>query len=377
MLSVAVQAQDDDKNLVQNPGFETIDGRLKKPKQIEVAKHWVSPTAEPADLYSSLGGELVSTPANPHGHEEPFEGQNYAGVRIYSYNGKVPRTYLATQLLGPLKKGMQYCVSFRVNLSDLSKYASNNIQAHLSKKPLESEEKVSLILGKDAVHAQHSKNKVFNAQYGWESVCTIYTANGGEKWLTIGNFVTDKETDDQNMKKPREFKQKQTYDAYYFIDDVQVFMLDSVQECNCEGENLNVEDVEVVYTAQVISKTELKLPELVEASTLYFYSEKPDLTDRAKEELDILAMRMTEDASVKLELHAHSDAKETAAGKANPLIKYMAQKRANVVLKYMEEKGIDKTRFAVTVHDDAKPAEDGDDPMSLAKNRRIEFNLVE
>ncbi len=373
LMSGASFAQDDDKNLVQNGGFETLDGRLKKAGQIEVAKHWISPTGMKADLFSASVKDPVSTPKNYMGGEEPAEGDNYAGIRAYSYNDKMVRTYIQTELLGPLKKDMQYCVSFKVSLSERSKYSSNNLAAHLSKKPLETEEKISLLV--EDVENKHSKNKVFDAVFNWETVCHIFKADGGEKFLTIGNFDTNKKTKYGKMKKPKNISGTQTYDAYYFIDDVQVFLLDSAAECNCEKEDLTKDEVETIYVSTVISKRELKTPELLEASTVYFASNKYDLTMAAKQGLDNLAARMLEDQSIKLVVHGHTDKKETEAGMENPLLKYTAQKRADAAIKYLESKGVDKSRLTKELHGDKNPADTADTGIGHAKNRRVEFTL--
>src|SRR5688500_17631059 len=106
-VSVA-NAQAEDKNLVKNPGFENTQGKLKKDKSIAVAKEWTSPTAIAADLYSNTSKEILSSATgNPYGSEEPMAGSNFAGVVMYSFQDKSPRTYISTELMGPLKKGMK------------------------------------------------------------------------------------------------------------------------------------------------------------------------------------------------------------------------------------------------------------------------------
>jgi outer membrane protein OmpA-like peptidoglycan-associated protein len=376
LMSGSLYAQDD-KNLVENPGFEIIDGRLRKSKQIEVAKKWFSPTGEKADLYSeSTKVPEIGIPENANGNEEATEGENYAGIRAYGYNDKMPRTYIMTQLLGPLKKGVKYCVSFKVSLADFSKFGTNNMSAHLSKKPFEFEGKESISLEDDDIHVQHSQNKIYSQQYNWEPVCTIFEANGGEEWLTIGNFKSNKETRYQRMKIPEGLKGRQSYDAYYYIDDVQVFVLDSIAECDCEKGNIEKEDPNVVYTKKVISKKELTFEQLLEASTIYFADNSNELTEVAVQELDELAVRMKADAGLKIKIVGHQTDAETTAGVSNPLVKYMSQKRINAIVKYLEEKGIEKSRLMTDDQGDTVPVDKSGTAYGQAKNRRVEFKPV-
>ena len=135
--------------------------------------------------------ETILTGGNIYGKEDPKHGQNYAGIVGYSYNDKVPRSYLTTTLSKPLVKGLKYCFSMHINLAEASKYASNQIGAHFSKKGLESEDKKALI---NASHILHSQKKIVNAMYGWEKICGTYIAEGGEKYITIGNFSTNEST---------------------------------------------------------------------------------------------------------------------------------------------------------------------------------------
>ena len=147
LFSVIIFAQEDE-NLVSNPSFESMDGKLKKLKQINVAKYWDSPTALKADLFSKKKDAPVSAPINIYGKEHPKDGDNYAGILMYSYNNKSPRTYVQTQLVNPLTAGLDYCVKFNISLSDLSKYAVNNIGLHFGVEPLSLEGKGDIIFNK-------------------------------------------------------------------------------------------------------------------------------------------------------------------------------------------------------------------------------------
>ena len=135
----------EENNLVLNPSFESIDGKLKKLTQINIAKDWDSPTALKADLFSSSISGDIAVPRNIYGKEFAKDGQNYAGILGYSYNNKKPRTYLQSKLVKPLASGLEYCVTIHVSLADLSKYAIDNIGIHFSDEQITLDKKGDII----------------------------------------------------------------------------------------------------------------------------------------------------------------------------------------------------------------------------------------
>jgi hypothetical protein len=54
-------------------------------------------------------------------------------VTWWSYQGKTPRSYLSAKFKKMLRKDTRYCVRYYVSLSDLSKYASAELGAYMSK----------------------------------------------------------------------------------------------------------------------------------------------------------------------------------------------------------------------------------------------------
>ncbi len=120
--------------MVENGSFEEILGKLKRGGGISIAVGWMSPTKTAADLYSTKVKVDWGTPDNVMGSEEPQDGKNYAGLRVFSYNDKEPRNYISTKLKLPLRKNGKYCIKFYASLSEGSKYASNNLGVNFSKK---------------------------------------------------------------------------------------------------------------------------------------------------------------------------------------------------------------------------------------------------
>jgi len=221
-LATSVVAQDE-AELVENGSFEQIEGKIKKAGSIEVAVGWMSPTKTSADLFARRVKEGFSVPHNVYGKEEAYDGDNYVGVKTFSYGDKEARTYISAKLKTPMRKGLKYAVKFYVSLSEGSKYAANNVAANFSKKQYNIAEDKS-IMGES--HVMHVENPVFNAMFGWDQVCGVYTATGGEKFVTIGNFSSNGDTKNERMKKPKTFNGQQMVSSYYYVDNISVTLIE-------------------------------------------------------------------------------------------------------------------------------------------------------
>ncbi|TNF46655.1 MAG: OmpA family protein [Bacteroidetes bacterium] len=366
------------ENLLSNGGFESTDGKVKKLGGIESATTWTSPTGVRADLFTPGKVIDISTPMNIYGKEEAKEGSNYAGIVAFSFGDKVPRSYIMAKLDSPLKKGMKYCVSFHVSLAEASKYASNNIGANLSKKPFATDSKTAII---DEAHIKHYNNKVFNATYNWDKVCGIFEAEGGEKYITIGNFDPNDKTKYENNKKPnnKEMKLTQVISAYYYIDDISIQLIDNNEQCDClitENEN-NYSST--IYQKAVVLNDKMTSAEKVEAQKVFFAFGKTTLTTEGEEALDLIAEEMKANASMKLEVMGHSDAEEDKVGLEKEMYADMASKRVNEVMSYLMDKGIEEGRMIPSSQGSSEPSDEieegDDDDLIMAKNRRVTFKV--
>lgn len=381
-FSFFAQDEGDDKNLVQNPSFEATSGKLKKLKQIKVAAEWDSPTALRADLYSTeQEGLPCGAPENQYGKESPYDGSNYAGIVMYSYNNKAPRTYLQSQLIAPLRKDVEYCVKFYVSLSDLSKYAVNNFGVFFSKDGLLLEEKGDIIIDKDKERryiALNSDNRIYNERYNWIPVCATYMADGKESFITIGNFYNNKETEYEKLKKLANYNGTQIPTSYYYIDQVEVFIMEDPSECAC-NQAVNEITESVVYNKNTASEDGFSIEEQVKLATVYFDVKKSKLESNMTGDLDILAGSLQANPEYKIKLHAHLDAEEGAIVRKDPedlICKDLDLKRAQVVKDYLVSKGVDESRISIETHKDKEQVAFGTTSLDHAKNRRIEFELV-
>jgi len=368
---VVGQSDEDYDNMVVNPGFEDVDGKLRKLGQIEVAQSWFSGTAASADLFSGKAkSEAIGVPNNQYGRQRTDDGVHYAGIVAYAYQNKMPRTYITTQLNTPMKDGAMYCVKYDVCLSDLSKYAIDNLGSHFSKK------KVALDTETDLAFepvVTSGKNPVIKDMDIWFTVCNYYQAGGGEKYMTIGNFEDNEATEEEKQKRPRGITGSQAAVAYYYIDNVRVYPIDGADECECEKKNGNV--ASTIYSSQVISETELTPVEIIDYANIYFDYIKDKIESSGVRDLDVIARVMKNNPEFKLTVESHIDKREGEYAKKTGFYKDLAQKRADKVIDYLVEKGISRDRFTIELAEDKKPVDSTGTELGKAKNRRIEFIL--
>lgn len=236
-VGLSIQAQNE-FNLVPNPSFEDIGkkGKVEDKGQVFLADPWTSVTMNPVDLYSvNTKTEDFSTPNNKRGEEKARTGSNYAGVNFFGYKGKGPRTYLGVELTEGMKEGQEYCVKFHISMSDMSKYAVNNVGMFIDFEPMNEVFDGNLY---EDPHLISVTNRVYNKQYSWTSICGSYMAEGGEKFIVIGNFAKDEDTKQEQVRLSREFTGRQTYDGYYYIDDVSIIPTDKIGEKDCACEQI-------------------------------------------------------------------------------------------------------------------------------------------
>ncbi len=375
MLTAVTYAQQGE-NLVPNGSFEATDGKVKKLGSIESANGWTSPTGARADLFTPNKVADINTPMNKYGKEDAKDGTNYAGFVGFSYGNKVPRSYVMVKLDAPLKKGMSYCVKFYVSLAEASKYASNEIGANFSKKPFATNEKTMI---KDVAHIKHYNNdqKKINQTFAWEQICGTFVAEGGEKYLTIGNFSPDDQTKSESMKKNKDMKIEQIIAAYYYLDDVSVTLMDETQKCNCLVQQDKDEFTTTIYQKSIIVNDKMTPTQKIQAQQLFFAFGKSSFTTVAEESLNLIAEWLKANPVLKIEVIGHNDAEEDKLAMERPIYENMDEMRVDAVKRFLVEKGIQENRISTVTKNADVPndeiTENDDADLQLAKNRRVVF----
>lgn len=375
--SLVAQKELEGANIVENGSFESVDGRVRRLENFDKVVGWMNPTDAEADIFMpSKKYYEIDPETNPYGKEKAKDGENFAGIVTFSYNNKLPRTYLMAKLSETMLKGQKYCVNFYISLAELSKYASNNIGVHFSRKAMESTEKITLL---DEFSVISFDNPIYNATYNWDRICGTFVAKGGEKYITIGNFETNEATKNERRRKERGLRGQQIIAAYYYVDNVKVQLLGDKEVCDCGTNKNRVLGSTVVYSKNDYFRDDMTLKEKVAASTIYFGFAQENATEASKVDLNRLVEIMKKNPNLKLKVTGHADVKETELAKKKPMYANMAQKRINATIKYFIDQGIDGSRFIPSNAGDRSPSDSegiADEELKQAKNRRIAFSAL-
>ncbi|MGY6562769.1 MAG: OmpA family protein [Luteibaculaceae bacterium] len=359
------------QNLVQNPGFEELDGKLKKLGQVELAKGWFSTTAAPSDLFNKdTKKEEIGIPENYQGSQKATEGDGYAGFVAYSFRGKEPRTYLTNELTQSLKKGQMYCVTYKVSLSKLSKYGVNNISAFLSKKDPSTKDTKTLMY---PAQIKHKKNPIYDDQYEFKDVCNVFTSNGGEKYITIGNFEKDEDTEFVKMRRVKGITATQTHNAYYYIDEVSVVPIDDKSECSCG--DVEARPAKLVFSVSATYDENAPLSQKLPNETVYFDFLSDEIEPNFESRLQLIAKELKANTSIKILLTGHSDEEEIKKALVQERYEGLGGRRAESIKDFLVENGVDASRISTKDVENSDPAAKGASDIARAKCRRVTFSI--
>ncbi|MBS1635300.1 MAG: gliding motility-associated C-terminal domain-containing protein [Bacteroidetes bacterium] len=198
------------QNLVPNGSFETYTLCPNASSEIQSAVPWQTASAVSSTDYFNACSSLLNVPNIPGGYQQAHSGNAFAGLWFLQTPNY--REYLQVQFTSSLVAGKTYYVEFFVNLQDQMQNAVNNIAANISVTPPNAP--VGLIQSLTP-HIINVGNPIINDSINWTKVSGCYLAQGGENYITIGNFFSDAATTIYPINAPPAA-------AYYFVDDVSV-----------------------------------------------------------------------------------------------------------------------------------------------------------
>ncbi|WP_343634754.1 gliding motility-associated C-terminal domain-containing protein [Fluviicola sp.] len=226
ILTILIGFHCSSQNLVKNGSFEILNNCPVNQGSVTItyATDWMIPLngiMGSPDLFAPCAPNTnMQVPNNFAGHQFPQEGAVYAGLIEYAYDPSInddnAREYMCKELECSLKQGHQYYVGFYTSVGDKAAYSINEIGLKFfDSRPtqiLQSNPDVELLIS----------NSTIKDTVNWILVSDTITANGTEKFLSIGCYLTDDDATVE-MFNPQALMKR----AYFYIDNVFVIPLDT------------------------------------------------------------------------------------------------------------------------------------------------------
>lgn len=208
------------QNLVPNPSFEYLTECPDDYGQVGRAIGWTGSLSSP-DLFAFCGAATeVQTPHNGAGFQDPFQGQNYAGIWTYAgctEDVGCDHEIIQAMLTEPLTIGLTYHVSLRVSCttsfpssSALFGLASNRLGALLRTQPVGDPNEWWPFPNQAHLYAE----QLITDTAIWTEIEGDVLADSAYAYLSIGNFFSDALTDTIGILPPGVGVQA----SYYYID---------------------------------------------------------------------------------------------------------------------------------------------------------------
>ncbi len=211
------------QNLVPNPSFENYNGCPANFSSIDYSpnytafstvKDWVSPVQTTPDYFNTCAGttyrfpgETFGIPYNTIGYQYARTGNGYVGMIVGLFQTVPPMQttygeYVTSKLTAPLIAGHHYLVSFYINLAEPGPvqvggaynktgywgYTTDQFGALLTTTMPQSNGVSPNFYIHQTPDIQNNPGNYIVDTVNWTKVRGLYTATGGEQWITLGNM---------------------------------------------------------------------------------------------------------------------------------------------------------------------------------------------
>ncbi len=194
------------QNLVLNPGFQNFSSCPTGISEFYLCTNWATATTAASDscstpdLYatcsSTIGG--VNIPNCLLGYHTAYTGTGFAGQILGDgvpgclQTGDNYREYIEGTLSTPLTAGQNYLVVVYMSLADASMWGSNSYGIYFTNTQYVYDACPNPLIG--VTPQLEMCGPAIMDTVNWVPVQWIYTATGGEKYMTLGNFKDDANT---------------------------------------------------------------------------------------------------------------------------------------------------------------------------------------
>lgn len=220
-------------NLVPNPSFEDTSQQCFSAMNINLAKHWYSPCNTSPDYFNFCGNAYnypsqSTIPISCYGYQFPRTGDAFAGIGTYIVNGSDSvhyfAEYISVKLTDTLKAGHCIYAEFYMCLGDICEFGINRLGLYLT--PTTFTTSLGSFTNTIQPQVEFDSTQFYTDTLNWVKVSGSFTAQGGETYLTIGNFKDGDHVKKINLSSafttPCGLPSDHHF-AYVYIDDVLLY----------------------------------------------------------------------------------------------------------------------------------------------------------
>lgn len=257
------------QNLVPNPSFEIHDTCPSGPGEVFHATGWFQPSAGTSDYFNCnsiaifQNSQKSRTGTASVGLFAAYPIALICPVCPYMY-----REYVEIKLSDSLQIGVKYYLSFWVSLAEGSNLATDNIGAFFSNDTTKS----NWYILNFTPQINNVSGNYLTTKTSWTKVSGSFVAIGGEKFITIGNFYDDANTDTIPVPGGWQPNTGDYHTGYYYIDDVCL----STDSSHCAQElginNIYSSNTFIVYPNPFSLQTTLQTDNSFHNATLTVYN---------------------------------------------------------------------------------------------------------
>jgi len=332
---------------------------------------WYQPTKGSADYFNVCGSRDCGVPSNKLGNQMPHDGDGYCG--IYCSKNDY-REYLQTRLRRRLREGDSIRLTYWVSLSEESTGAvatlgalftnasvSDTVRSILLEKKYQvlSEDISQTIARPFLPQIVNDINATLNNTKEWQCITGIYVAEGGEQYITLGNFNTAEYSGYTDI----DSLTKLLPGAYYYIDDVTVECLNCTHpvtdDLNVDSSYLTTEQPAFTIGSTFVLKD------------IFFEFDKSTILQQSYFELMKLISLLEMYPDMQIEIRGHTDGKGSDSYNLR-----LSENRARAVTEYLISKGISEKRLQFKGYGKSMPIDSNDTEEGRANNRRVEFKIL-
>ncbi len=359
------------QNMLQNPSFEEP---LDFKSENKSGWHKLQSSDTPDYFNFSLENPINNIFDDYLGGTNPKSGNAFVGIFCIRVNPqrniKDIREFIESPLIEQLEKDSIYKIELSLSLDGESNIAIKNFGILFSEYLMQSSKDLKLLALKPQIEFNSS---FLDNSENWITLQAFYKASGNEKFITLGNFRSDRTTTKKRRATVKQKGKRQKWGlsnnekaAYYYIDDV------TVEKVSIQNELELPEALTMQIPQDTFDIEKISIDSAIVLRNVYFDFNKHDLLSESYKELDKLLYLLITNPAIKIRIEGHTD--NIGSYQFNLSL---SLRRVESVANYLILRGINPHRIELAGFSFNAPIASNETEDGRKLNRRVAFKITE